>query len=234
MSTHLFLSTFSGPNRSHVGSPLSQNHFPFFQVDLTYFPKDIQECALEFESTYNLAEMELHFHSLKPRVKQSAAWAVQFGDKQKFYVHWGPNVYPVLRFEIGLQRRSYLFDIFIVLPSIALSFITAWQFLMPVDSRLMMSEFAFLLCANESCGIFMFLSVRMFDREIAPILWSCLIYWINLCILIKAGWTPVPQPALSWFQIKAPLVPSSSFCWFFPALFPPVLTLFHICVSKEG
>ncbi len=125
---------------------------------MTYFPKDIQNCVLKLKSAaYSVAEMDITISDLKTKISKSSEWAVLIDQGKRKVIKSSSVKFPILKFNISLMRRSYFYDIVIILPCFALSLITGFQFLLPLDYRMLLSEFQ-LLFEKQICGLLQCLS----------------------------------------------------------------------------
>ncbi|PAA86923.1 hypothetical protein BOX15_Mlig023922g1 [Macrostomum lignano] len=120
------------------------------QIDVEFFPFDSQECTMKFGSwTYDGLQVDLR-HIQQANTSQ---WEVNYGiDLETFYesTEWDvmrvparrnektypccPEPYPDITFTIVLRRKTLFYTVNLIIPCVAISFLTVMVFYLPSDS----------------------------------------------------------------------------------------------------
>ncbi|XP_013418084.1 neuronal acetylcholine receptor subunit alpha-5 isoform X2 [Lingula anatina] len=110
-------------------------------IDITYFPFDIQECNMKFGSwTYDGFQLDVFFYDgekvdLKDYV-ESNEWVVMDSPAKKNVKTYPccPEPFPDLTFTIRFRRKVAFYNYILVLPCVLLSTLTLALFWMPPES----------------------------------------------------------------------------------------------------
>ena len=105
-------------------------------LDLTYFPFDKQRCRMEF--LFNTLEKELNFVETQSTYYQSkfvsnGEWDLERVMFEKDILKY-PNAFASFSFDVVLKRRPEYFIINVILPIQAISLLSCFVFVLPVDS----------------------------------------------------------------------------------------------------
>ncbi|RWS22863.1 acetylcholine receptor subunit alpha-like protein, partial [Leptotrombidium deliense] len=119
------------------------------EIDVEWFPFDVQSCPLKFGSwTYDGYEVDLR-HVLQENDSSEVALGV---DMSEFYksVEWDillvpakydneyfdccPEPYPHITFNITMRRKTLFYTVNLIIPVVGISFLTLLVFYLPSDS----------------------------------------------------------------------------------------------------
>ena len=115
---------------------------PFFtwitscDIDALYFPFDVQTCRVEFMNwIYRVDRVNFTVPSNNSidttLCKKSTDWIIKSHSTGSFV---SSNTYPFIYFELVLERVPVYFIFYIILPTVCLSLLSTFVFLLPADS----------------------------------------------------------------------------------------------------
>ena len=115
---------------------------PFFNwitscdIDATYFPFDVQKCRVEFMNWMHTVHLLNFTVSSNKSIdttpcKMSTDWTITSTSTGSFVTE---NLYPFVYFELVLERVPIYFIFNIVVPTVCLSLLSTFVFLLPAES----------------------------------------------------------------------------------------------------
>lgn len=140
------------------------------QIDVYYFPFDVQNCTLWFASwTFEGKELNLDFYEGKNFIdmveyKTSAAWLILDCPGYRYekrYTCCPGLFYPSLEYQLVFQRRSALYNLILILPCVLLTSITLILFFIPPESPAKMM-------LGLAIFIAFFVLLRLLEKNLPP------------------------------------------------------------------
>ena len=112
----------------------------FCEIDVSYYPFDLQHCALTLEFTpMTRKDLNTRPHPTMPMITDhfgyGGIWELEAFGCQSFHINYlDGHAYHSLQYHLNLRRRTTFYLLTVILPVIFLSLISSSVFLLPAES----------------------------------------------------------------------------------------------------